>query len=105
MNIREVLAQILTLPSFYAISYQEDIVRLAIASRVAFDPYVRSALAFINHIVEEHDIWQQDMCIEEYMQSDAFFEAIQEDMCLSCGMRPCESWLGGTECSDCFYDH
>ena len=104
MSIREVLAQILTLPSFYTISYQEDIVRLAIASREAFDPYVRSALAFINHIVEEHDIWHQDMCIEE-MQSDALFEAIQEKMCLSCGMRPGESWLGGTECSDCFYDH
>ena len=41
-------------------AYQEDVVRLARASRVALEPYVDESLAFIRHIVMEHRVWLED---------------------------------------------
>ena len=106
MIATQVLLQLLLLPEFYAMAYQEDVVRLARASRVALEPYVDESLAFIRHVVMEHDDWHHEWCIERSGAMQTEMIVIAEDrMCLSCGMRPGVAWLGHTECNECFSEH
>ncbi len=47
----QVLLLLLLSPVFCALAYQEDVVRLAQASRVALEPCIDFHLAFIRHMV------------------------------------------------------
>ena len=118
MITTQVILAILLLPAFFAMAYQEDVVHLARVSRVALEPMVVESLAFIRYIVMEYRDWLEDWCAEESARLDNLSmlgpngdltESEDDDfpnsMCLTCGIRQGVSWLGGTECYDCFSEH
>ena len=117
MITTQVLALLLILPAFFAMAYQEDVVRLATASRVALEPIVVESLAFIRYIVMQFRVWLEDWYAERSAQLDYLDnldaredsteseEDFPNSMCLSCGIRQGVLWLGDTECYDCFSEH
>ena len=137
MITTQVLALLLILPSFFAMAYHENVVRLATASRVALEPIVVESLAFIHYIVMQslaliyyiiyYIVWQFRFWFEDWyaersaraylvslndpdcpnslMDSDSEDNDLSCGMCSSCGRRQAVSWLGGTECSECYSEH
>ena len=110
-----VLLTLLRMPVFCALTYQEDVVRLAQTSRVALEPYVDFYLAFIRHIVTEYSTWCEDWCAERHakLQLQEFYAeefpdlagTSDADRCWTCGVRPGCDWLGNDECYECFFEH
>ena len=110
-----VLLTLLRMPVFCALTYQEDVVRLAQTSRVALGPYVDFHLAFIRHIVTEYSTWCEDWCAErhaEFQLQEFYAEEFPDlagnsdaDRCWTCGVRPGCDWLGNYECYVCFSEH
>ena len=70
MITTQVLLTLLILPAFFAMAYQEDVVRLAKASRVALEPIVVESLAFIRYIVMEFREWLEDWYAERSARLD-----------------------------------
>ena len=110
-----VLLTLLLLPEFSTLCYLDDVVRLACTSRIALEPTVAFHLAFIRHMVTQHVIWHEDWRAERSAELDLrwFYEdefphlagTSEDDMCLTCGIRPGAEWLGNDECYDCFAEH
>ena len=51
------------MPQIHATAYQEDIVHLAMVSRVALQPQMQEDLSFIRYIVTKQDVWDVEMYI------------------------------------------
>ena len=134
MITTQVLALLLILPAIIAMAYQEHVVRLATASRVALEPIVVESLAFIHYVVMQSlafiyyivmlfrfwfEDWYAERSARAYLASlnDTECPHSLEDstdsedndspnrMCVSCGRRQAVSWLGDTECSECNSEH
>ena len=67
MITTQVILTLFLLPAFFAMAYQEDVVRLATASRVALEPIVVESLVFIHYVVMESLVF----IIYVVMQSNA----------------------------------
>ena len=134
MITTQVLALLLILPAIVAMAYQENVVRLATASCVALEPIVVESLAFIHYIVMQslafihYIVWQFRYWFEHWyaersaraylaslddsdcppsLQDSSYSEDndFPNNMCSSCGKRHAVSWLGDTECYECYSEH
>ena len=123
MITTQVLALLLILPAIFAMAYQENVVRLATASCVALEPIVVESLAFIHYIVWQFRYWFEDWYAERSARayvaslddsdcppslqdsSDSEDNDFPNNMCSSCGKRHAVSWLGDTECYECYSEH
>ena len=134
MITTQVLALLLILPAFFAMAYRENVVRLATASCVALEPIVVESLAFIRYIIMTslasiyYIFWSFRYYFEDWhaerMLRRAYWASLNDNdgpnilvdssdsedndfpiMCVSCGKRRAVSWLGDTECSECYSEH